>query len=44
MAKEEWITFRGNLNTYADVLNTYAHKAKELTPMDQVAKLVREVL
>jgi hypothetical protein len=41
---EEWITFRGNLNRYADLVTEYSAKAKEIAQVDQVAKLIREVL
>ena len=30
MEKEEWMTFRGNLNQYADLVSEYLSKSKEL--------------
>ena len=44
MEKEEWMTFRGNLNQYADLVSEYLSKSKELQNVDQIAKLIREVL
>ena len=44
MEKEEWMTFRGNLNGYAEVVAEYLGKAKELTNLDRIAKLIKEVL
>lgn len=42
--KEEWLTFRGTLNKYVDIVNDYIVKAKSLTNVDQIAKFIREVL
>lgn len=41
---EEWITFRGNLNKYAELVNDFISKAKQLKNMDQVAHLIKDVL
>ena len=42
--REEWVTFRGSLNKYVDVVNDYAARAKNLAVGDQVASFIRELL
>lgn len=39
--REEWVTFRGSLNKYVDVVNDYATRAKSLAVGDQVANFIR---
>lgn len=42
--KEEWLTFRGSLNKYVDLITDFVNKSKSLVNMDQIAKFIREVL
>jgi len=44
MEKEEWLTFRGTLNKYQDLINDTISRSKVLTNFDQVAKFIRDVL
>lgn len=44
LEKEEWITFRGNLNKYADIVSEYSNRAKAVTNVDSVAKFFRDFL
>lgn len=39
--KEEWLTFRGSLNKYVDLITDFVNKSKALVNMDQIAKFIR---
>ena len=41
MEPQEWMTFRGTLNQYVDLVSEYLAKSKELANLDKVAKLIK---